>query len=118
MNNLQPEERRAKADEIARLLENEPLMVQDLIPLLRSSTVNLLGSAADAKECDSCSGVAQYCGECMRAAENRCENLECDLEDTEAQLSESKRSAAERILTLEEKVKNLERATAYNPPGR
>lgn len=42
MNNLQPEERRAKADEIARLLEKEPLMVQDLALLLKPHTLYLL----------------------------------------------------------------------------
>lgn len=42
MNTLQPEERRAKADEIARLLENEPLMVQDLAGMLKPHTLVLL----------------------------------------------------------------------------
>ena len=42
MNNLQPEERRAKADEIARLLEKEPLMVQDLAGMLKPHILVLL----------------------------------------------------------------------------
>ena len=42
MNNLNPEERRAKADEIARLLENEPLLAQDLGELIRGHTLVML----------------------------------------------------------------------------
>lgn len=42
MNNLNPEERRAKADEIARLLENEPLLASDLGAILKAPTLHIL----------------------------------------------------------------------------
>lgn len=117
MNNLQPEERRAKADEIARLLENEPLMVQDLLPLLKSTTIALFSEEAQAPECDSCLNPAEYCGDCMRAAENRWENMAEDLNGKEeenaalaAEVRELKDNLSDALLELE-KQKELYRIT-------
>ena len=84
MPTLNPTERRAKADEIARLLENDPLLVDDLKSLISDKMAEDLA------------------GHSIDQLEDAIENLEATLENSESLLNTLSLQVAKAKLFLEQ----------------